>query len=211
MKMTKVAVALLLSTCIITPAFAQSTTSVNITAQVDSSCRLSASPDGGDPSRAIVLAVDANTGKHAGVAEATPATTRSMRLACNQPFMVNLISEQGAVRRSSEASGAAGVDTPVLGGTMAKAIGYSATPRLLTLDEAFAPTYTPLIAKEALASGATPETQVSAANVITTSLSTENSGGAYDGILEIGIATDPSETLVAGSYRDTLQVVIIAQ
>jgi hypothetical protein len=212
MKMTKMMVALALSSAMITPAFAATEANVNITATVNSICEFSALSNGGvDPSQPIVLAVG-TAGNHTGVAEATGATTRAMRLSCNQPFVVHLESEQGAVRRISIANGGDAVDTPILGGTMAKAIGYSATPRLTNIDTAlFTPSYTTLVANSDLLLGTAPAEKPTALNVVRTDAAGENSGGAYDGTLEIGIATETSPTLVAGSYRDTLKVILIAQ
>lgn len=212
MKMTKMAMIVVLSGAIITPAFATTEASVNITATVQSVCEFSALTGAGtDPTQPIVLAVATN-GKHAGVTDATSGTTRAMRLSCNQPFVVHLESDQGAVRRISVANGGTDVDTAILGGTMAKAIGYSATPRLVDLDVAtFSPAYTTLTANQDLLLGAAPAEKPKALNVVRTDASGENSGGAYDGTLEIGIATETSPTLLAGSYRDTLRVILIAQ
>ena len=212
MKIKQIIYALALSSAIAAPAFAATEANVNITASVGSLCEFSAVVGAGvDPSTPIVLNVATN-GTHTGVSEATPTTTRAMRLTCNQPFVVHLESEQGAVRRLSSANGGEGVDTPILGGSMAKAIGYSATPRLENLDTAlFTPTYTSLVANAGLALGTAPAEKLKALNVIRTDASGENSGGAYDGTLEIGIATETSPTLVSGYYRDTLRVILIAQ
>lgn len=211
MKMTKLMIALALSSAIVSPAFAAET-SVNITAQVNSTCEFGAlSVGGADPSQPIVLNVATN-GKHGGISQADSTTTRAMRLSCNQPFVVHLESDQGAVRRQSLANGGTDVDTPILGGVMAKAIGYSATPSLTNIDTAaFTPTYTTLVANQDLSLGTVPAEKVSAQNVVRTDAGGENSGGAYDGRLEIGIATEASGTLLSGSYRDTLRVILIAQ
>lgn len=212
MSKTSAFVILALSSAAFTPAFAATETSINITATVGSSCELSAlEGEGVDPSQPIVLAVNTD-GRHAGVAEAGAATSRAMRLSCNQPFVVHLESEQGAVRRQSIANGGDGIDTPILGGTMAKAIGYSATPRLANLDTSlFTPAYSTLVANQDLALGTAPAEKLMASNVVRTDASGENSGGAYDGTLEIGIATEASQVLVSGNYRDTLRVILIAQ
>lgn len=203
---------LALSGAIVSPAFAETEANINITATVNSVCEFSALTGAGvDPSQPIVLAVGTN-GTHSGVVEATGATTRAMRLSCNQPFVVHLESEQGAVRRISLANGGDAIDTPILGGAMAKAIGYSATPRLANIDTAlFTPSYTTLVANADLLLGTAPAEKPKALNVVRTDAAGENSGGAYDGTLEIGIATETSPTLVAGSYRDTLRVILIAQ
>lgn len=201
---------LALSGAAVSPAFADET-NVNITAQVESVCEFSTATGGIDPSMPIVLAV-AQNGTHTGVAQAGAGTTRSMRLSCNQPFVVHLESEQGAVRRISAANGGTDVDTPVLGGQMAKAIGYSATPSLTNIDTAlFTPSYTTLIANQDLSLGTAPVDKIMASNVVRTDAAGENSGGAYEGTFEIGIATEASPTLVSGSYRDTLRVILIAQ
>jgi hypothetical protein len=212
MKMNKLAILLALSSAFVTPAFAATESNVNITATVGSFCQLSTVQGSGiDPSQPIILAVATN-GSHAGVTEAGATTTRAMHLLCNQPFVVNLVSEQGAVRRLSVANGGQEVDTPVLGGTIAKAIGYSATPSLTNIDTSlFAPSYSTLIANADLNLGTAPAEQLTALNVVRTAESGENSGGAYDGTLEIGIATEASPTLVSGYYRDTLRVVLVAQ
>lgn len=203
---------LALSGTIMTPAFATTEASVNITANVPSVCEFSALTGAGvDPTQPIVLAV-ATSGVHSGVTEATSGTTRAMHLSCNQPFVVHLESDQGAVRRISLANGGSDVDTAILGGSMAKAIGYSATPRLVDLDVAtFTPAYTTLTANQDLLLGTAPTEKPKALNVVRTDAAGENSGGAYDGTLEIGIATETSPTLLAGSYRDTLRVILIAQ
>jgi hypothetical protein len=210
MKMTKMMIVVALSGAVISPAFAQEA-NINITAQVNSVCEFSAPQGGVDPSAPIVLAV-AQNGRHAGVAQATGDTKRAMRLSCNQPFVVHLESEQGAVRRTSLANGGTDVDTPILGGAMAKAIGYSATPNLLNVDTAmFTPEYTTLVANQDLSLGAAPADKIKALNVVRTDAAGANSGGAYDGTLEIGIVTEASPTLLSGSYRDTLKVILIAQ
>jgi hypothetical protein len=211
MKTYQVCAILVMSGALVSPVFAADT-NINIQAQVNSVCEFSAVTEGGiDPSTPIVLAVGTD-GTHAGVAEAGAATTRAMRLTCNQPFVVNLESLQGAVRRVSTANGGDAVDTPILGGTMAKAIGYSATPRLTNIDSAtYTPSYTSLVANQNLLSGVAPSDRVTALNVVRTDTNGENSGGAYSGLLEIGIATEASPILVSGSYRDTLRVVLIAQ
>jgi hypothetical protein len=210
MKMTKVIMVVALSGAAISPAFAQDA-NINITAQVNSVCEFSAPQGGLDPSAPIVLAVGQN-GKHVGVAQATGETKRAMRLSCNQPFVVHLESEQGAVRRTSLANGGTDVDTPILGGAMAKAIGYSATPNLMNVDTTFfTPDYTTLVANQDLLLGTAPADKITALNVVRTDAAGANSGGAYDGMLEIGIATEASSTLVSGSYRDTLKVILVAQ
>jgi hypothetical protein len=210
MKMNKMIMVIALSSAAVSPAFADET-NVNITAQVDSVCEFSTASGGIDPSMPIVLAV-AQNGTHAGVVQAGAGTTRSMRLSCNQPFVVHLESEQGAVRRISAANGGTDVDTPILGGSMAKAIAYSATPNLTNIDTAlFTPSYTTLVANQDLQLGTAPVDKIMASNVVRTDAAGENSGGAYDGTLEIGIATEASPTLVSGSYRDTLRVILIAQ
>jgi hypothetical protein len=212
MKTTNIITIIALSSAIVTPAFATTEANINITATVASVCEFSAVTGAGiDPTQPIILAVATN-GTHEGMAEATGATTRAMRLSCNQPFVINLESEQGAVRRLSLANGGTEVDTAILGGSMAKAIGYSATPRLTNLDTAvFTPAYTTLVANQDLLLGAAPANKPTALNVVRTDTAGENSGGAYDGTLEIGIATEASPTLVSGNYRDTLRVILIAQ
>jgi hypothetical protein len=210
MKMTKMMMVVALSGAAISPAFAQEA-NINITAQVNSVCEFSAPQGGVDPSTPIVLAV-AQNGTHAGVVQSTGDTTRAMRLSCNQPFVVHLESEQGAVRRQSLANGGTAVDTPILGGVMAKAIAYSATPNLVNVDTAlFTPSYTSLVANQDLLLGTAPADKITAQNVVRGDANAANSGGAYDGTLEIGIATEASPTLVSGSYRDTLKVILIAQ
>jgi hypothetical protein len=211
MNIYKTCATLIIASAAVSPAFANEA-NISIRAEVPTTCEFRALEGGGvDPSTPIILSVAAN-GQHAGVAEAAPETTRSMRLSCNQPFVVNLESDQGAVRRLSAANGGDGVDTPILGGTMAKAIGYSATPRLVDVDTSlFTPSYTSLTANADLLLGTAPASKPQALNVVRADASGENSGGAYDGTLEIGIATEASPTLVAGSYRDTLRVILIAQ
>lgn len=212
MSIYKLCAAVIISGVIASPALADGDKNIEIRAEVLSSCQFSALSGGGiDPSQPIVLGVAA-TGVHAGVAEANSGTTRAMHLSCNQPFVVHLESDQGAVRRLSLANGGDAVDTPILGGSMAKAIGYSASPRLVDVDTAlFTPSYSTLTANADLLLGAAPATKLKALNVVRTDASGENSGGAYDGTLEIGIATETSSMLVSGSYRDTLRVILIAQ
>jgi hypothetical protein len=209
MKMNRMIVLLALSATA-SPAFADET-NINITAQVNSVCKFSTSEGGVDPSTPIVLAI-AQNGSHAGAAQADTSMTRSMQLSCNQPFVVHLESAQGAVRRISTLNGGTDFDTPILGGTMAKAIAYSATPSLANIDTAvFVPAYTTLIANSELLMGSGPTEKIMASNVVRADASGENSGGAYEGTLEIAIATEASPTLIAGSYRDTLRVILIAQ
>lgn len=213
MNIYKTCAAMLIAAAIAGPAMAQvAEKNIVITANVPTSCSFSAVSGGGvDPSSPILLNVATN-GVHSGIAEASSNTTRAMRLACNQPFIVNLESDQGAVRRLSSANGGDGVDTPILGGAIAKAIAYSAMPRLVDIDTAaFTPIYTTLTANADLLLGTAPTTKLEALNVVRAEDGGANSGGAYDGTLEIGIATETSAMLVAGYYRDTLRVVLTAQ
>jgi hypothetical protein len=185
---------------------------VNINATVGSVCEFQAvDANTNDPTAPITLSVGSSA-RHAGIAEPTGETTRTLHLSCNVPFVVHLSSEQGAVRRMSSANGGTGVDTPILGGGMSKAIAYTATPRLTDLDqENYVASYTSLIANSALQSGTTPSEPVGASNLVRTNAGGENSGGAYEGGLEIAISTEASQPLVAGFYRDTLTVILLAQ
>jgi hypothetical protein len=167
-----------------TPAFAAGSadTSIVINATAEKSCTLT----GG--TTVTLTAPNGTTAIYAGEAPAAVA----LAAMCNNKFKLDLDSTRGAVRATTA--------VPVLGGAFDQAIAYTATPTFVGATGGPTP-----------APGNFNASLTSATAAPATVASVTDSTGAFNGTLNIALATATSANpLVAGAYSDTLKVTITA-